>query len=61
MSFIIKIYWSIVDQNGNSLDGQNYDTEDLAIAALAAWTANNTDPSIIGTVASDSKPLVGFN
>ena len=61
MSFIIKIYWYIIDAAGNSLDGQTYDTKELATAALAAWTANNTDPSVTGTVVSNSEPLVGFN
>ena len=61
MSFINKIYWSIVDAAGNSLDGQNYATEELAIAALAVWSATNTDLSITGTVTSDTLPLAGFN
>lgn len=61
MSFIVKIYWSIVDQMSNSLDGQNYATEDLANTALAVWASTNTDPSIIGSVRSDTIPLVGFN
>ena len=61
MSFIVKIYWSIVDQKGNSLDGRNYATEDLANSALADWTSTNDDPSIIGSVRSDTVPLAGYN
>lgn len=48
MSHIIKLYWAIVDQNGNSIDNVNYHSAEEANAVMATLLV--ADPSLILSV-----------
>ena len=49
MSHIIKLYWAILDKNGNSVDGIMYNSENEANDAMVKMSIANAG-SIILTV-----------
>ena len=55
MSHIINLYWAILDQNGNSVDGVMYTDEDSATNVMTTLVA--ADPSLTLTVTQQEQIL----
>ena len=56
MSHIIRLYWAIVDQSGNSVDGAFYASEEAATAVMNTLLA--ADPALTLSVAKQEKILI---